>query len=71
MVEWSEMRNTSRPGIAAVIERLVEASRRYRCYRETLSELESLSDHELRDIGIGRWDVRGAAYRAVYGQSQM
>ena len=34
-----------------------------RRYRETVSELSRLSDRELDDIGIGRWEIRPLATR--------
>lgn len=39
----------------------------YRLYRETLAELESLSDRELSDLGIARTSIRGIARESVYG----
>ena len=39
----------------------------YRLYRRTLTELESLSDRELRDLGLSRLSIREVAYDSVYG----
>ena len=39
---------------------------RYRTYRQTLNELESLSDRELDDLNISRHSMRAIAYRAAY-----
>jgi uncharacterized protein YjiS (DUF1127 family) len=40
----------------------LEARRRY---RETVRELSRLSDRELDDIGIGRWEIRPLAERTI------
>ena len=39
---------------------------KYVVYRETLGELEALSDRELNDLGITRGEIRGIAYQAAY-----
>lgn len=39
----------------------------YRLYRETLEELQSLNDRELRDLGISRLSIRDIARESVYG----
>lgn len=39
----------------------------YKLYRQTLNELDSLSNRELRDLGLSRFSVRQVAYDAVYG----
>jgi uncharacterized protein YjiS (DUF1127 family) len=38
---------------------------RWLTYRETLRELESLSERELSDLGIGRRDIRDIARHAI------
>ncbi len=38
----------------------------YRTYRQTLGELQTLSDRELNDLGIHRSQLRSIAYRAAY-----
>jgi uncharacterized protein YjiS (DUF1127 family) len=38
---------------------------RWLTYRETIRELESLSDRELSDLGIGRTDIRDIAHHAT------
>lgn len=40
---------------------------RYRTYRTTLNELQSLSERELTDLGLSRYDVRTVARNAAYG----
>ena len=36
----------------------------YRLYRQTLDELQALSDRELRDLGISRFTIRDVAQTA-------
>jgi len=36
-------------------------------YRQTLRELNALSDHEAEDLGFSKADVRRIAHQAVYG----
>ena len=47
--------------ISLVLRRL----QRRLTYRETLRELESLSERELSDLGIGRRDIRDIARHAI------
>ena len=39
----------------------------YRLYRRTLTELDSLSNRQLRDLGLSRHSVCQVAYDSVYG----
>ena len=39
----------------------------WRKYRQTITELGRMSDRELRDLGIGREDIRRVARHAVNG----
>lgn len=39
----------------------------HKLYRQTLNELQSLSDRELNDIGISRLVVKDVAHHSVYG----
>lgn len=39
---------------------------RYKTYRQTLNELASLSDRDLRDLGLCRAQLRSVAYEHVY-----
>jgi len=52
---------TSRPGLIARFFRALEARR---VYRATRNELNSLTDRELNDIGIGRGDIERIAREA-------
>ena len=47
---------------------VVKAVADYRLFLRTLSELRSLSDRELRDLGISRYAIREIAYDSVYGR---
>lgn len=38
----------------------------YRVYKNTLSELQGLSNRELADLGLGRSMLRSVAYKAAY-----
>lgn len=40
---------------------LMNDYRRWRNYRRTVRELDSLSDRDLNDLGIGRADIRRVA----------
>ncbi|MBR9652077.1 DUF1127 domain-containing protein [Thalassovita aquimarina] len=42
---------------------------RYKAYRETLNELASLGDRELRDLGLCRSQLRSVAYEHAYGEN--
>lgn len=52
--------------LAGFIGGLAQRFQSYRTYRQVLSELESLSDRELADLGISRHAIRSIAYRAAY-----
>ncbi|MEM8869740.1 MAG: DUF1127 domain-containing protein [Pseudomonadota bacterium] len=40
----------------------------YRMYRRTFAELDNLSDTELNDLGLSRYDLERSAYESVYGR---
>ena len=44
---------------------LIRNYRNWRRYRETVSELNRLSDRELNDLGIGRSDIPYVARKSV------
>lgn len=56
--------------IANWIERANETAAKRRLRRETISELQSLSNKELADIGIARAEIRGIAHRVAFGQDK-
>lgn len=54
-------------GATGWIARLRKSIADYRLYRRTLEELRGLSDRELRDLGLPRFDIRQVAHDSVYG----
>ncbi|NNJ68844.1 MAG: DUF1127 domain-containing protein, partial [Boseongicola sp.] len=56
-------RSANRAGLFGGLTKRVH---RYRTYRQTLDELQSLSDRELNDLNISRHMMRAIAYRAAY-----
>ena len=40
--------------------------RAYKLYRQTVSELSKLSDRELADLGIARFDIARVAHKATF-----
>ena len=44
---------------------LIRSYRNWRNYRQTVSELDRLSNRELRDLGIDRSDIRAIARRSA------
>jgi uncharacterized protein YjiS (DUF1127 family) len=56
-------------GLLARVEMLLQsgaqALRRYRVYSQTYAELSALSDRELADLGISRFDIRQVAREAA------
>mgnify|MGYP005992209883 CR=1 FL=1 len=51
----------------AIKNSLVERVARHRVYRETMVELESLSNRELSDLGLSRAGIKSIALEAAYG----
>lgn len=51
-----------------LIDRARAAFARYRAYRNTLNELQSLSSRELADLGLSRACVRDVAREAAYSR---
>ena len=51
---------------AGFIGGLTRRFERYKTYRRTLEELESLSDRDLADLGVSRLSLRSIAYKAAY-----
>lgn len=51
---------------ASLFEALAERVRRYRIYRRTLLELQSLTPRELNDLGLNASMIRSIAYQAAY-----
>lgn len=51
---------------SSFFDAIAERVRRYRTYRQTLAELEALSDRELADLGLHHSMIRACAYSAAY-----
>lgn len=58
-----DLRETSRLG--ALVASLEHRWASFQTYRHTCEELQMLSDRELNDIGISRWDIRRIAREAA------
>jgi uncharacterized protein YjiS (DUF1127 family) len=56
--------DTGLPSLRALLGSLFNHYERRRRYRETVAELDRLSDHVLADIGIGRHEI-GAIARTL------
>ncbi|WP_424931472.1 DUF1127 domain-containing protein [Amaricoccus macauensis] len=55
---------SSRGTFAALKRRFAD----YRRYRQTLNELEALSDRDLNDIQLSRFSIKEVAWKSVYGE---
>lgn len=49
-----------------VLKRASVRLARFRVYRQTVAELESLSDRELADLGLARTSIRAVAREAAH-----
>jgi len=54
--------------LTALIADLRARHARYRLYRTTLDELQSLSMRDLADLGLHRSMLKSIAYEAAYGE---
>ncbi len=52
---------------APALSSLAERFAKYRLYRKTCAELATLSSREMTDLGLSPYNLRAAAYEAVYG----
>lgn len=59
-------RGARRADFGAYWSDVTDRVRRYRTYRQTLGELQSLSARELEDLGLNRSMIRSCAYKAAY-----
>ncbi|PTV97087.1 uncharacterized protein DUF1127 [Rhodobacter aestuarii] len=59
---------TSDAGLSQVLATVREALARRKVYRQTLSELRSLSERELNDLGMHRSMLTRIALEAAYGK---
>ncbi len=53
--------------IQSQVKALIETWKRYRLYRATLTELESLAPRELDDIGVSPAQIRSIAHNSAFG----
>jgi uncharacterized protein YjiS (DUF1127 family) len=53
-----------------MIKAMISAYRKHATYRSTYKELSKLSDHELDDLGIGRYMIETVAKEAAYGKEK-
>ena len=53
--------------IAAAAAAIRDAYARYKTYRTTVNELESLTSRELADLGLHRSMIKSTAMEAAYG----
>jgi uncharacterized protein YjiS (DUF1127 family) len=54
--------------IGTAVASVKTALARRAIYVRTMNELHTLSDRELADLGISRYDVRNVALQAAYGR---
>jgi uncharacterized protein YjiS (DUF1127 family) len=52
---------------AALVKSVQETAARRALYRRTIRELNLLSDRDLMDLGVSRWDIPALAREAAYG----
>ena len=66
-VQYNGFHAQSAPVDGSFIGKLWMKVKQYRLYRETIAELNRLSNHELVGLGLSRSGIKSAAYAAVYG----
>ena len=64
---FTRMDTAGRGRMANFLNGVTVRVQQYKTYRQTLEELDHLSDRELTDLGISRTQLRSIAYRAAYG----
>ncbi len=55
--------------LAATASTLWQRYTRYRMFRITLAEMQSMSPRELADFGVSRCEINRIAHECVYGQA--
>jgi uncharacterized protein YjiS (DUF1127 family) len=55
-------------GVVAFVRDWAEASAKRAAFRRTRDELAVLSDRELDDLGVSRWEIEEVARASVYGR---
>ena len=63
---FTQSRVSRRGGNSGLLGGLTQRVDRYRTYRRTLDELQSLTDRDLADLGVSRLQLRSIAYSAAY-----
>lgn len=53
--------------LRSLFEGYKDARQKRIAYRQTVSELISMSDRELRDLGFSRYEIHSMVHRHVYG----
>ena len=54
--------------LADLRAQFAESAAKRKIYRTTLSELETLNNRDLADLGISRSMIKSIAYEAAYGK---
>ncbi|KLK91485.1 hypothetical protein AA309_19720 [Microvirga vignae] len=53
-------------GLSMFVTYILSKIRAYKLYRQTVSELSELSDRELADLGIARFDIARVARESAF-----
>jgi uncharacterized protein YjiS (DUF1127 family) len=61
-------RNGLMDRLMALKDSILAATNQRRLYAATVRELSALSERELADLGISRFDIRQVAHEAAYGK---
>ena len=62
-----EYGRTQSGGLSGLWARLSKRLADNQLYRQTLDELDALSDRDLADLGLSRMQIREVAHESVYG----
>ena len=54
--------------VLAFIENYRESRQRYGAYKQTVRELNALTDRDLHDLGLARSSIEAVAMDAAYGR---
>ncbi|WP_040615572.1 DUF1127 domain-containing protein [Oceanicola granulosus] len=57
-----------RTRLTGLVNEYRERQAKYNVYRRTVTELSSLTDRDLADLGVHRSQIRGLAHEAAYGK---
>ena len=56
--------------LSTVFSNIVTSYNRYRIYKQTVKELNAMSDRDLHDIGLSRYEIEDLAYESAYGEKK-